>query len=179
MLAYIESPDYMEETGLGDILFGMAPVSWKMKWCCFRPLLCILFRLNCAKQTPGTMRLNYWWNMLPSGFESVTQWSDSQYHETLTASVLVTTAVCPVGSVVLETTGVTQVNIPLNYGCEWELSESGFTMIFNLSVRPSYKAAITVILVYIFCPKTVNLVPKITNYPNASWLTPQWKKYVK
>ena len=30
----------------------------KMKWWCFRPLLCTLFRLNWAKQTPGIMRRN-------------------------------------------------------------------------------------------------------------------------
>ena len=32
---------------------------WReMKWWCFRPLLCTLFRLNWAKQTPGIMRRN-------------------------------------------------------------------------------------------------------------------------
>ena len=30
---------------------------WR-KWWCFRPLLCTLFRLNWAKQTPGIMRRN-------------------------------------------------------------------------------------------------------------------------
>ena len=30
----------------------------EMKWWCFRPLLCTLFRLNWAKQTPGIMRRN-------------------------------------------------------------------------------------------------------------------------
>ena len=30
----------------------------KMKWWCFWPLLCTLFRLNWAKQTPGIMRRN-------------------------------------------------------------------------------------------------------------------------
>ena len=40
-------------------------VSWEylhlfkeMKWWCFRRLLCTLFRLNWAKQTPGIMRRN-------------------------------------------------------------------------------------------------------------------------
>ena len=33
-------------------------VGWKMKWWCFRPLLCTLLRLNWAKQTPGIMRRN-------------------------------------------------------------------------------------------------------------------------
>ena len=35
------------------VYFGM-----EMKWWCFRPLLCTLFRLNWAKQTPGIMRRN-------------------------------------------------------------------------------------------------------------------------
>ena len=30
----------------------------RKKWWCFRPLLCTLFRLNWAKQTPGIMRRN-------------------------------------------------------------------------------------------------------------------------
>ena len=32
--------------------------AWKKKWWCFRPLLCTLFRLNWAKQTPGILRRN-------------------------------------------------------------------------------------------------------------------------
>ena len=34
----------------------------RKKWLCFRPLLCTLFRLNWAKQTPGIMRRNQWRN---------------------------------------------------------------------------------------------------------------------
>ena len=35
---------------------GTFVLMWK--WWCFRPLLCTLFRLNWAKQTPGIMRRN-------------------------------------------------------------------------------------------------------------------------
>ena len=51
----------------------------EMKWWCFRPLLCTLFRLNWAKQTPGIMRRNQWRNWPMSGFELVTQWSEAQH----------------------------------------------------------------------------------------------------
>ena len=50
-----------------------------MKWWCFRPLLCTLFRLNWAKQTPGIMKRNKWRNLPLSGFELVTQWSEAQH----------------------------------------------------------------------------------------------------
>ena len=49
------------------------------KWWCFRPLLCTLFRLNWAKQTPGIMRRNKWRNLPLSGFEPATQWSEAQH----------------------------------------------------------------------------------------------------
>ena len=47
----LSSARYME--GYHDALVNL----WccKMKWWCFRPLLCTLFRLNWAKQTPGIM----------------------------------------------------------------------------------------------------------------------------
>ena len=51
----------------------------RKKWLCFRPLLCTLFRLNWAKQTPGIMRRNKWRNLPPSGFEPTTQWSEAQH----------------------------------------------------------------------------------------------------
>ena len=50
-----------------------------MKWWCFMPLLCTLFRLNWAKQTPGIMRRNEWRNLPLSGFELATQWSEAQH----------------------------------------------------------------------------------------------------
>ena len=51
----------------------------EMKWWCFRPLFCTLFRLNWAKQTPGIMRRNEWRNLPPTGFEITTQWSEAQH----------------------------------------------------------------------------------------------------
>ena len=46
---------------LDHIISSINPngVVWnEMKWWCFRPLLCTLFRLIWAKQTPGIMRRN-------------------------------------------------------------------------------------------------------------------------
>ena len=51
--------------------WGSSVFRQKMKWWCFRPLLCTLFRLNWAKQTPGNLPL--------SGFELATQWSEAQH----------------------------------------------------------------------------------------------------
>ena len=41
-----------------------------MKWCCFRPPLCTLLRLNWTKQEQGTMRWNQWRSRPLIGFRT-------------------------------------------------------------------------------------------------------------
>ena len=50
-----QKPEHMTADGT---YHSSNQVTLSGKWWCFRPLLCTLFRLNWAKQTPGIMRRN-------------------------------------------------------------------------------------------------------------------------